>query len=97
MAGRPFALLGVNLGRAATKEVARVMQEEQLSWRSFVDHGAISQQWSLPGTPTFYLLDGKGVIRHKWVGSPGEKAIDEAIETLTREVEAAAASGPRAK
>jgi hypothetical protein len=94
MTGRPFALLGVNLGRTAATEVARVMQEEQLNWRSFVDRGAISEQWSRPGTPTFYLLDGKGVIRRKWVGSPGEKALDDAIEALTREAEAATGRQP---
>jgi hypothetical protein len=45
--------------------------------------------WNLPGTPTFYVIDHKGVIWHKWVGSPAddklgglpdEKAIDSALE-----------------
>src|SRR5438046_9798904 len=29
--------------------------------------------------------DPRGVIRHKWVGAPGEKAIDTALETLINE------------
>jgi hypothetical protein len=28
------------------------------------------------------------VIRHKWVGAPGEKAIDTALEKLIHEAEA---------
>src|SRR5260370_41263401 len=31
-----------------------------------------------------YVIDHKGVIRHKWVGSPGEKAIDAALDKLIR-------------
>jgi hypothetical protein len=38
-------------------------------------------------TPTFYILDHKGVIRQKWVGAPGEKAIDAALERLIPEAE----------
>ena len=67
------------------------MDKEKLNWRSFADHseggdmGPICNQWNLVGTPTLYLLDAKGVIRHKWLGGPGEKAIDEAIEKLIKE------------
>jgi hypothetical protein len=63
------------------------MEKEKLSWRSFADQGAIVSKWKLSGTPTFYVLDAKGVIRHKWVGSPGEKAIDAALEKLIQETE----------
>ena len=41
----------------------------------------------LAGTPTLYLIDHKGVIRHKRLGSPGEKAIDAAIGKLVKEAE----------
>ena len=63
------------------------MDKEQLTWRSFADPGALGQgpivtKWNLPATPTFYVIDHRGVIRHKWVGNPGEKAIDAALEKL---------------
>ena len=45
----------------------------------------ISSQWNLVGTPTLYIIDAKGVIRHKWQGSPGEDKIDAAIEKLIKE------------
>jgi peroxiredoxin len=66
------------------------MDKEKLTWRSFADpgdlgQGAIASKWNLPGTPTFYVIDSNGVIRHKWVGSPGEKAIDAALERLIKE------------
>ena len=63
-----------------------------LRWRSFVDlgnagAGPIARQWNHVATPTMYLIDHKGVIRRKWLGTPGEKAIDEAIMRLIREAE----------
>ena len=45
-------------------------------------------------TPTFYLLDHKGVIRRKWVGAPGEKAIDAALEKLIPEAERGSKKAP---
>ena len=70
------------------------MDKEKLTWRSFADNpgkgsdqGAISKQFNLVGTPTLYVLDHKGVIRYKWLGSPGEKVIDAAIEKLVKEAE----------
>ena len=40
-----------------------------------------------PSTPTVYVIDPKGVIRRKWVGGPGEKAIDAALDVLIEEAE----------
>jgi hypothetical protein len=70
------------------------MDKEKLNWRSFADHdggpsgmGRICSQWNLQGTPTLFVLDHKGVIRYRWLGSPGEKKIDEAIDKLIKEAE----------
>jgi hypothetical protein len=68
------------------------MDKEKLTWRSFADPGALGQgviatKWNLPGTPTFYVIDHRGMIRHKWVGSPGEKAIDAALDKLIHEAQ----------
>ncbi len=63
------------------------MTKENLSWRSFVDRGAIADKWKPAGTPTFYILDRKGVIRYKWAGAPGAKAIDAALAKLIKEPE----------
>jgi peroxiredoxin len=42
---------------------------------------------SRSGTPTYYVIDVKGIIRYKWVGSPGEKAIDSALAKLIHQAE----------
>jgi hypothetical protein len=62
------------------------MDKEKLNWRSFGDRGDIHARWNA-GTPAYYILDPRGVIRYKWVGSPGEKAIDTALEKLIHEAE----------
>ena len=68
------------------------MDKENLTWRSFADprkgedyFGPICTQWNLSGTPRIYVLDHKGVIRHKWIGGPGEKAIEKTLEKLIKE------------
>lgn len=64
------------------------MDEEKLTWRSFADpRHAIHETWNLAGTPTLYVLDANGVIRHKWLGSPGDKVLDAALERLIEEAE----------
>jgi len=63
------------------------MEKENLNWRTFADDGAISRKWNSPATPAFYVIDHKGVIRHKWIGHPGEKSVDAALEKLIREAE----------
>jgi hypothetical protein len=70
------------------------MDKEELNWRSFADHGdksgmgPICKTWNLQGTPTLFVLDHKGVIRHRWLGSPGEQKIDEALHSLIKDAEA---------
>ena len=66
----------------------QVMKQEKLNWRSFADDGSIAQKWNSPATPAFYVIDHKGVIRHKWLGHPGEKVIDDALDVLLREAAA---------
>jgi len=82
----------VNVGGNA-RNLKDVVKKENLTWRSFADSGTAGQgpiaaRWDLTNTPTLYVLDPRGVIRYKWVGGPGEKAIDSALEKLMKEVEA---------
>ncbi len=85
-------MIGVNVTGYGAKNLKETMDKEKLPWRSFADRGpigqgAIASKWNLSATPTFYVLDHKGVIRYKWVGSPGTKAIDAALEKLIQEAE----------
>lgn len=91
LADKPFALIGVNSDTDLTKLKA-VLEKEQITWRSFWNGpkgtgGPISEAWNVQGWPTLYLIDHKGVIRHKWLGSPGDKVMDEAIDKLIAEAE----------
>ena len=93
MEDKPFAVIGVNTNRYDPKKLKEVMDQEKLNWRSFADTsdgeglGVISSAWNLQGTPTLFVLDHKGVIRYRWLGSPGENAIDEALNKLIKEAE----------
>jgi hypothetical protein len=35
-----------------------------------------------------YLIDHKGVVRKKWVGSPGDKVMNQEIDKLVKEAAA---------
>ena len=95
MEGKPFALIGVNSDedRDALKQV---LKKEEITWRSFWNGGStsgpISSEWNVHGWPTLYVIDAKGVIRHKHLGSPGDKVLDEEIEKLIAEAEKSAGS-----
>src|SRR5208282_244415 len=87
--GKPFAILGINSDHARD-ELKKVLEKENITWRSWFDggetSGPIATHWNIEGWPTLYLVDHKGVIRDKSVGS---KEMDKLIEKLVQEAEAA--------
>jgi hypothetical protein len=87
LAGKPFALLGVNSDK--DRELLKdVMTEKEITWRSWWDGGStrgpIASQFNVSGWPTIYVLDSKGVIRYKGVRGV---AMDKAVDTLLAEIE----------
>jgi hypothetical protein len=97
---RPFALVGVHIGGSTARQLKGVMEKERITWRSFVDAGdagagPIATKWNISATPTFYLIDHKGVIRHKWAGPPGEKVLDAALDRLIKAAEESGKNPPR--
>ena len=94
LADKPFAVLGVNISEPNPAALRKVLEKNNLTWRSFSDpptsegRGAIAKKWNLGGTPTIYLIDHKGVIRHKWLGGAREKVIDNAVDELIQKAEA---------
>ncbi len=92
LADKPFALIGVNSDQDLEKLKPR-LKEEEITWRSFWNgkdgtRGPISAEWNVRGWPTLVVIDHKGVIRHKWVGSPQPATkLDDAIEKLVEEAE----------
>jgi hypothetical protein len=69
------------------------MTRQNLNWRTFADQNDVNARWNHPATPGYYVLDHKGVIRHKWSGNPGAKAMDSALKALIREAEREAKEG----
>ena len=82
-------------GEDASK-VKEVMVKEKLSWRTFVDRGAIADKWKPAGAPSFYILDPKGVIRQKWAGAPVAEII-RATRRLASPNAVAAGDGGRGR
>jgi len=89
LADKPFVLLGVNSDKDRDA-LTKVRGDEKLTWRSFWDdggtNGPIARDWQIRGWPTLFLIDHKGVIRHRFVGAPQPAVLDKAIDDLLKEV-----------
>lgn len=85
LAGKPFALLGINSDPRA--KLKQVIKKEQMTWRSWWDggdtSGPIATRWNIHGWPTIYVLDHQGVIRYKNVR---EEALDKAVDALLKDL-----------
>jgi peroxiredoxin len=93
MEGKPFALLGVN-GDGDKDKLREWMKKEAITWRTWCDGrvsantpGPISRQYNVSVWPTLYILDHRGVIRYKFLGSPGIAKLDAAVSALVEGVE----------
>jgi len=85
MQGKPFALVGVNSDSDKDKLKKR-LEEEHITWPFFWDKdtsGPISSQWNVHSWPTVYVIDSKGVIRHKDLRG---QQLDEAVDALLKEM-----------
>ena len=87
----PFALIGVNSDRIL-KDAKEKNEKQEITWRSFWcgesgTGGPIPKKWNVRGWLTLYLIDHKGVIRHKFLGNPGDEKLDQLIEELVKEAE----------
>ena len=92
LADEPFALIGVNSDKDREK-LKKVMQENDLTWRSFWDNGGtsgpIAKAWNVLSWPRTFVLDHKGVIRFKKVKAA---TMDRAVDSLLAEMKQEAAA-----
>ena len=92
MKNRPFVLLGVNTD-SSPEEVTQKNKQQKITWRSWFDGrgGPICKQYAIKGFPTLMILDHKGVIRKKMIGSPRNpnQDIDAFVTKLLRDAEKA--------
>jgi len=86
LADEPFALVGIN-SDGDREELKQVLEDEDITWRSFWDGGStsgpIATRWNVSGWPTIYVLDHEGRIRFKNVRG---EAMDEAVDQLLAEM-----------
>jgi thiol-disulfide isomerase/thioredoxin len=76
---KPFALVGVNSDRTLDT-IKKAMDKEGNAWRYAFDGGStsgpIAKTYKVELWPTMYVLDHKGVIRMRSLGSPDEAVLD---------------------
>ncbi len=90
LAGKPFALIGVN----SDSELAipqQLVEQGKVTWRSFQNGPqgqAISDTFQVQGWPTVLLLDANGVVRFEnpQRSKEGIEALDQAIAELLEEM-----------
>jgi hypothetical protein len=85
MAGKPFAIVGVN--DAEKPSIAKpVVEKHQITWPSFWDgvywKGPIHSNWQVRSWPSTYILDQNGIIRYRdlrWFNEL-EKAVNSLLQ-----------------
>jgi thiol-disulfide isomerase/thioredoxin len=87
--GRPFALVGVDSDSDREKTRQRVAKEG-MTWPSFWGGEAIAARWNVRAWPTLFVVDHRGIIRHKFIGPPDRGILDATLAPLLAEVEKSA-------
>src|SRR5262249_33493115 len=81
---KPFALISISADDKK-ETLQEFLENEKMPWTHWWEgrrDGGIINDWNVRFFPTIYVLDAKGVIRHK--GLRG-KALEEAVEKLIEE------------
>jgi thiol-disulfide isomerase/thioredoxin len=86
--GKPFALVSVSADEEQ-KDLKDFLGQEKMPWDHWWDgsKGPVCKLFKVRSFPTLYLIDAKGVIRYKWVASPGNDVLDKAVEELVAEAQ----------
>jgi peroxiredoxin len=87
-AGKPFTILGINLDNTSA-DCKETIKKEGISWPIIYDGtpdiSKIVRKWHVQAFPTIFVIDHKGVIRHRQVipfqlGKLVDDLIDKAIQ-----------------
>jgi thiol-disulfide isomerase/thioredoxin len=90
MKDKPFVLVSVSADDKK-ETLQKFLEKEEMPWTHWWD-GAdtrLLKTYRVQAFPTLYLIDHSGVIKHKWVGNPGNDKIDAAVEELVKAAEKA--------
>jgi thiol-disulfide isomerase/thioredoxin len=83
----PFRLVSVSADDQK-ETLVKFLEKEPMPWIHWWDNGTanpVLKKYRVRAFPTLYLIDHTGVIRYKWVGSPGNDKLDKAVEELVKE------------
>lgn len=83
MAGRPFALIGVN-SDGDERKLQKAIEDHGITWPSFRDgrNGTIAKEWNVTSWPTTYVLDAQGRIRFRDIqGAELARAVESLLAT----------------
>jgi len=89
LAGKPFVLLSVSTDEKK-ETLTTFLEKEPMPWTHWWagEESDLIKTYRVRAFPTLYLIDAKGVIRKKWVGSPDPEVLNKAVEELVKEVPA---------
>lgn len=86
--GKPFVMLSVNAD-AKKETLTQFLEKEPMPWQHWhngvkADKGGVRDVYSVHFFPSIYVIDAKGIIRHKNVRG---EALDKAVDALLKEQE----------
>lgn len=83
--GDPKDVPPAALTSASCEQVRAILAKHGIAWRNAVDgstDGPWATRWNVHGWPTIYVIDAKGVIRHRNVR---DEAMEKAVVELLKE------------
>jgi len=69
-------------------ELEPLVKNGTLTWRFWFTHGSTEEptfeRWNIQGVPNVIVLDHQGVIRARYLGTPGLETLEKTILELTK-------------
>jgi thiol-disulfide isomerase/thioredoxin len=87
---KPFALISISVDEKK-ETVKEFLSQEKMPWTHWWNGlgGSVIDDWNIDRFPTIYVIDAKGVIRHKDLR---DKPLEQAVEELLKDLEQGKAS-----
>jgi len=86
--GKPFVFVSVSADdkKETLQDFLKKTSMPWTHWWAGVSGGVI-EDWDIEAFPTIFVIDAKGVIRKKFIGSQDEDALHKEVEKLVKEAE----------
>ncbi len=90
LSDKHFVLLSVNVDEKK-ETLTDFLENEKMPWQHWWEgpKGAIAKMFKVRAYPTIYLIDAKGIVRNRWIGSPGNEVLDKTVGDLVAEAKKA--------